>query len=92
MVALVYTYMVGSRRVHHRILTDNALAGWYRPRNNDIQAINRCRLYLQIERLSDICPADGLILDPRLQAQRHLTEYDQASDHTKGLRGQYGEN
>jgi hypothetical protein len=59
MVALVYTHTVGISRRYV-----------YRPRNSDsdIQVINRCRLYLQIERLSDICPADGLILDPNIFA------------------------
>ena len=59
------TYKVTKRRDHDRILMDDALAGWYT--DSDIQAINRCRLYLQVECLSDICTADGLKLDPGLQ-------------------------
>jgi hypothetical protein len=46
---------------------DDALAGWYT--TIDIQAINRCRLYFQVEGLSDIRTADGLSVDPGLQAQ-----------------------
>jgi hypothetical protein len=46
---------------------DDAFAGWYT--DSDIHAINRCRLYRQVECLSDICAADGLRIDPGLQAQ-----------------------
>jgi hypothetical protein len=34
-----------------------------------MQTINRCRLYLQVECLSDVCTADGPSMDPGLQAQ-----------------------
>jgi hypothetical protein len=63
------TYKVCLRQVLDCILIEDALVGWYT--NSDMQAINRCRLYLHAECLSDICtgPAVGLRIDPRLQAQ-----------------------
>ena len=39
------TYTVSKRRDHDRILMDDALVGWYT--NSEIEAINRCRLFLQ---------------------------------------------
>jgi hypothetical protein len=42
---------------------------WHGGGSSDIQAINRCRLYLQVECLSDACTADGLSIDPGLQVQ-----------------------
>jgi hypothetical protein len=62
---LVYAYKVGLRRVHHRIIVDDALAGRYR--NSDIQAINRSWLYFQVGCLSDVCTAEGFSVDPILQ-------------------------
>jgi hypothetical protein len=49
--------------------------------NGEIRAINRCRLFLQVECLSDVCTADGLTTDPGLQASAtcHLTEHDQVA-------------
>jgi hypothetical protein len=54
--------------------------------NGEIRAINRCRLFLQVECLSDVCTADGLTTDPGLQASAtgHLTEHDQVV--VKGFR------
>jgi hypothetical protein len=43
---------------------DDVLAGFYT--ESEIQGINRCRLYLQVECLLDICNADGVMLDPEL--------------------------
>jgi hypothetical protein len=54
-LAIVNTYTVYLRRVHDRILMDDELAGDHTA--SDIQAINRCRLYLRVECLSDICTA-----------------------------------
>jgi hypothetical protein len=67
-LAIANTYTVYLRRVHDRILLDDALAGWYT--DIDIQAINRCWLYLQVECVSYICTADGLSVDPGLQTRR----------------------
>jgi hypothetical protein len=39
-----------------RILTDDALAGFYT--NSEKRGIKRCRLYLLVECVSDICTAD----------------------------------
>jgi hypothetical protein len=44
---IVNTYTCCIRRVHDRILMDDVVAAWYT--NNEIQGINRCRLYLQVE-------------------------------------------
>jgi hypothetical protein len=38
---------VSLRRVHDRILMDDVLTGFYT--DSEIQGINRCRLYLQVE-------------------------------------------
>jgi hypothetical protein len=62
---IVNTYTVSLRRVHDRILMDDVLAGFYT--DSETQGINRCRLYLQVECLSDIYTADGVSLDPRLR-------------------------
>jgi hypothetical protein len=62
---IVNTYTVCPRRVHDHILMDDVLAGFYT--DSEIQGINRCRLYLQVECLSDICAADGVRLDPGIQ-------------------------
>jgi hypothetical protein len=53
------------RGVHDRILMDDVLTGFYT--DSETQGINRCRLYLQVECLSDICTADGTSLDPGLR-------------------------
>jgi hypothetical protein len=52
---------------HDRILMDDVLAWSYT--ESEIQGINRCRLYLQVEGLSDICNADGVGLHPGIQAK-----------------------
>jgi hypothetical protein len=77
--AIVNTYIVYRRRVHDRILMDDAFAGWYT--NSDIHAINRCRLYRQVECLSDICTADGLSVDrtPNATTYCHFTDFDQVA-------------
>jgi hypothetical protein len=74
--AIVNTYIVYLRRVYDRILMDEVLAGWYT--NSDIQAISRCRLYRQVECLSDIYTADGLSGDrtPGKTSYCHFREYD----------------
>jgi hypothetical protein len=64
-IANVYT--VCPRREGDLVLMDEARTGNYT--SGDVQAINRCRLYLQVECLSDICTADGLGLDPGLKAR-----------------------
>jgi hypothetical protein len=61
------TYTVCIHRVHDRILMKDALIEDYTV--SEIQAINRCRLYLKVECLSDLCTADGLKIDPGFQAQ-----------------------
>jgi hypothetical protein len=73
---VVSTYTVRLRRVHDRILMDDVLAGF--SSESEIQGINRCRLYLQVECLSDICTADGVRLDTRLQKNTysHFNEQD----------------
>jgi hypothetical protein len=37
--------------------------------DSEMRAINRCRLFLQVECLSDVCTADGLTTDPGLEAK-----------------------
>ena len=37
--------------------------------DGEMRSINRCRMYLQVECLSDVCTADGLTTDTGLQAQ-----------------------
>ncbi len=64
-IANVYT--VCPRREGDLVLMDEARTGNYT--SGDVQAINRCRLYLQVECLSDICTADGLGFDPGLKAK-----------------------
>jgi hypothetical protein len=61
------TYTVRIRRVYHRILMEDALTGNFT--DSEMRNINRCRVVLQIECLSDVCTADGLTTDPGLQAQ-----------------------
>jgi hypothetical protein len=71
------TYTVRTRRANGRILMEDALTRDYTI--SEIQAINRCRLYLQVEYLSDICTADGLRTDSGLRAQPPtvtFTEHD----------------
>jgi hypothetical protein len=46
---------------------DDVLAGWYT--GSEIQGINPCRLFLQIECLSNICTAGDVRLDPGIQAK-----------------------
>jgi hypothetical protein len=62
-----HIYTVRIRRVHDSILMEDAMTGNFT--DGEIQAINRCRLYLQVECLSDICTAAGSTTDPGLQAQ-----------------------
>jgi hypothetical protein len=61
------TYTVCIRRVHDRILMEDAMSGNFT--DSEIRDINRCRVFLQVECLSDVCTADGLTTDPGLQAQ-----------------------
>ena len=68
------TYAVSKRRDHDRILMDDALTGWNTDSN--IQAINGCRLYLQVECLSDICTADGRSGTTTQTTHSHLDEHD----------------
>jgi hypothetical protein len=60
------------------VLMEDAMLGDFT--NGEIR-VNRCRLFLQVECLSDVCTADGLTTDPGLQAHppRHLTEHDQVA-------------
>jgi hypothetical protein len=44
---------------------DDVLTGFYT--DSEADGINRCRLYLQVECLSDICTAEGASLDPGLR-------------------------
>jgi hypothetical protein len=44
---------------------DDVLTGFYT--DSETEGINRCRLYLQVECLSDICTAEGASLNPRLR-------------------------
>jgi hypothetical protein len=37
--------------------------------DSEMRAINHCRLFLQVECLSDVCTADDLTTDPGVQAQ-----------------------
>jgi hypothetical protein len=37
--------------------------------DNEMRTINRCRLFFQVECLSDVCTADGLTTDPGLEAR-----------------------
>jgi hypothetical protein len=77
---IVNTYAVCLLRVHGRITMDDVLAGWYT--NSEIQAINRCRLSLQVECLSNICTADGVSLDPGIQGKTSTltsNEHDQVA-------------
>jgi hypothetical protein len=46
---------------------ENAKTGNFR--DSEMQNIKRCRVFLQVECLSDSCTADGLTTDPELQAQ-----------------------
>jgi hypothetical protein len=62
---IVNTYTVHLRRIHDRILMDDVMAGF--SSDSEIQGIDRCRLCLQVECLSDISTADGARLDPGLQ-------------------------
>jgi hypothetical protein len=62
---IVNTYTVQLRQVHDRILMDDVMTGF--SSDSEIQGIKRCRLYLQVECLSDIYTADGVGLDPGLQ-------------------------
>jgi hypothetical protein len=61
------TYILSTRWANDCILMEGALTRDYTV--SEIQAINRCRLYLQVECLSNICTADGLRKDPGLRAQ-----------------------
>jgi hypothetical protein len=61
------TYTVRIRRVHDRILMEDAMSREFSESDRD--AINRCRLYLQVECLSDVCTAEGHHTDPGLNAQ-----------------------
>jgi hypothetical protein len=72
---------------------DDVLAGFYT--DSETQGINRCRLYLQVECLSDICTPEGVRLDPGIQGE-NLQSLQRArfSGHVKVFqahaRGQYG--
>jgi hypothetical protein len=59
------TYTVTPRRVHDRILTEDARTRDFT--DGEMRSINRCRLFLQVECLSDVCTADGLKPDPGLE-------------------------
>jgi hypothetical protein len=61
------TYTVCTARVHDLILMEDAMTGDFT--DGEMWATNRCRLYFQVECLSDVCAADGLTADPGLQAQ-----------------------
>jgi hypothetical protein len=61
------TYIVCTRRIHDRILMEDAMTGDFT--DSEMRAINRCRLFLQVEYLSDVCTADGLTTDPGLEAK-----------------------
>jgi hypothetical protein len=73
------------RRVHDRILMDNALARWYA--NSGMQAINRCRLHLQVECHSGRMPFRYLHNRRTQRRSRtsssttycHFTEHDQVA-------------
>jgi hypothetical protein len=66
-IEIAGTYTVSTRRVHDSILMEDAMAGDFT--DGEMRSINRCRMYLQVECLSDVCTADGLTTDPGLQAQ-----------------------
>jgi hypothetical protein len=89
---------VCTRRVHHRILMDDAMAGDFT--DGEMRTINHCRLFLQVERLSDVCIADGLTIDrpwtPSAFNKNHFAEHDQESGPSRysrsaRARGQYGD-
>jgi hypothetical protein len=58
------TYTVCIRRVHDRRTQRQGTSQMAK-----MQTINRCHLYLQVERLSNVCTADGLRTDTGLQAK-----------------------
>jgi hypothetical protein len=66
-IDIAYTYTVCTRRIHGRILMEDAMTGDLT--DSEMRAINRCRLFLQVECLPDVCTADGLTTDPGLQAK-----------------------
>jgi hypothetical protein len=79
-IDIANTYTVCTRRIHDRILVEDAMTGDFT--DSEMRAINRCRLFLQVEYLSDVCTADGLITDPGLEAKPPkslLTEHDQVA-------------
>jgi hypothetical protein len=85
-IEIANTYTVCPRRVHDRILMEDAMLGDFT--NGEIRAINRCRLFLQVECLSDVCTADGLTTDPGLQAHPpHVTSQSTIKWPCQGLPG-----
>jgi hypothetical protein len=66
-INIANTYTVCTRRIRDRILMEDAMTGDFT--DSEMRAINRCRLFLQIECLSDVCTADGLTTDPGLEAK-----------------------
>jgi hypothetical protein len=66
-IEMVNTYTVCTRRVHDRILMEDAMTGDFT--DSKMRMINRCRLFLQVECLLDVCTADGLTADPGLKAK-----------------------
>jgi hypothetical protein len=74
-------------RVHDCILVDDILANDFKPRL--VTKLNYCRLYLQVERLSDICNTTGTCILPsvwkgeRPQSQRVDLPTNQAKPHDK---------
>jgi hypothetical protein len=89
------TYTVCTRWVYYRILMEYEVKGDFT--DGEIRAINRCRLFIQVECLSDVCTADGLTTDPGLQAHPpKVTSYSTnkcgpVKDYRASARGQYGD-
>jgi hypothetical protein len=73
------------------VLMEDAMLGDFT--NGEIR-VNRCRLFLQVECLSDVCTADGLTTDPGLQTSATSPHRARSSGLVKGFqglaRGQYG--
>jgi hypothetical protein len=58
---------------------------------SDRDAVNRCRLYLQVECLSDVCTAEGHKTDPGLAVILKAQSSGLAKDYRANARGQYGD-
>jgi hypothetical protein len=66
-IEITNTYTVCIRQAHDRILMEDAMTVNFT--DSEMRDINRCRVFLRVECLSDVCTANGLITDPGLQAQ-----------------------